>query len=290
MKKTAIAVLLALIATGQSAQADLPLSLEGISPEQSRFKFGASLSYYNSSERDYGNAAPLYFHTPHNTLIEIPGRVQQERLNRDMLYVGANLAYGISDNTELYASIGGLWREERRSRDDGNTSHDNHAEFSDITLGISQVLLKDGNNPMLIGVLETSAYEKVRGKHAHGQSWYAGINAYKAVDPVVFTFSAGYRMNFHDKAHYRPGNYFLLRPGISFAANDRTTFNAQLKFTGRDAASAQGRKQGHFASDTHAMLGAGYALSKQTSIRADWQWHLSGDDGAVATLAFTHKF
>lgn len=290
MKKAFTIGILTLAVWCRTAQADLPLSLEGIAPEAQRVKIGASLTYYNSSAREYGNAASAYLHTPNNTLIEIPGRVQQEQHNRDMLYAGANLAYGISQNTELYASLGGIWHEERRTRDDGSTSHNHHAEFSDLTLGISQVLLKDGNNPMLIGVLETAAYEKLRGKSSSGQSWYAGINAYKAVDPVVFTFSAGYRMNFHDKAHYRPGNYFQLRPGISFAANDRTTFNAQLKITGRNAAIAQNRKQGHFASDTHAILGAGYALSKQTSIRADVQWHLSGDDGAAATLAIAHKF
>lgn len=274
----------------QSAFADLPLSLKGIAPDAQQFKFGATLSYYNHSGRDLHHDAPAYLHTPHNTVIEIPGRVREGRYHGDTLYLYASLAYGLNADTELYASLGGLWREERRTSENGIRDHRSRAELSDVTLGINHVLAKDGNNPLLVGVLETSAIEKVRGKTQHGKSVFLGVNAYKAIDPVVFTLNAGYRFNFHDKNDHKPGNYFLIRPGVSFAANDRATFSAQVKITGRDSAVSRGRKEGHFETDTHAVLGAGYALSQQTSIRADMQWHLSGDDGASLSLAYQHRF
>lgn len=271
------------------AYADLPLSLEGIAPEQNRFKFGLSLSHYNQSGTSYESGRSTFFHTPQNTVIEIPGSVEAGRHNGDMLYGSANLQYGITDHTELYASLGGYWQQQRsRYRDGENTQ--NRSELANLTLGVSHVFLNDGKNPALIGVLETGAVEKIRGKNVYGRSWYIGINSYKAIDPVVFSFSGGYRFNFHNDTGRTPGNYWLLRPGVSFAANDRTSFSAHLKWTGRHADRIDGVRHGTFESDTHAILGVGYAFSTQTSIRADLQWHLSGDDGSVATLAFQHKF
>ena len=271
------------------AQADLPLSLEGIAPEQNGFKFGLSLSHYNQSSTTYESGAPVFFHTPQNTVIEIPGSIEAGRHNGDMLYANASLQYGISGQTELYASLGGYWQQQRsRYRDGENTQ--SRSELANLTVGVNHVFLNDGKNPALIGVLETSAVEKIRGKNVHGRSWYVGINSYKAIDPVVFSFSGGYRFNFNNSTGRKPGNYWLLRPGVSFAANDRTTFSAHLKWTGRHAGRTDGKRHGTFESDTHAILGAGYAFSKQTSISADVQWHLSGEDGSVATLAFQHKF
>lgn len=272
-----------------AAQADLPLSLEGIAPEQNRFKFGLSLSHYNQSSTSYESGASSFFHTPQNTVIEIPGSVEAGRHNGDMLYGSASLQYGITDRTELYASLGGYWQSQRSRYRDGEHTQST-SELANLTIGVNHVFLNDGKNPAIIGVLETSAVEKIRGKNVYGRSWYVGVNSYKAIDPVVFSFSGGYRFNASNDTGRTPGNYWLLRPGVSFAANDRTSFSAHLKWTGRHADRIDGVRRGTFESDTHAILGVGYAFSKQTSISADLQWHLSGDDGSVATLAFQHKF
>lgn len=281
--------LLAVVWLSLPAHADLPLSLEGIAPEQNRFKFGLSLSHYNQRTTSYESGAPTFFHTPQNTVIEIPGSIEAGRHNGDMLYATANLQYGITDHTELYASLGGYWQHQRSHYSDGEQTR-NHRELAKLTLGVNHVFLNDGKNPALIGVLETSAMEKIRGKNVYGRSWYIGINSYKAIDPVVFSFSGGHRFNFDNSTGRKPGNYWLLRPGVSFAANDRTTFSAHLKWTSRHADRIDDKRHGIFESDTHAIFGVGYAFSKQTSISADVQWHLSGDDGSVATLAFQHKF
>lgn len=277
------------LALMHSAHADLPLSLEGISPEQNRFKFGASLSHANQSRTAYESGAPIFFHTPQNTVIAIPGNVEAGHHNIDMLFASATLQYGISEQTELYASLGGYFRQQR-SRYHDETSTQDYREFSHLTLGVNHVFLHDGDNPALIAVLEGNAVEKIDGKNTYARSWYIGVNGYKAIDPVVFTFSGGYRFHFNHAMGRTPGNYFLLRPGVSFAANDRTSFSAQLKWTGKHPDRIDGKRHGTFASDTHAILGVGYALSKQTSIRADWQWHLSGDDGSVAPLPLRTHF
>ncbi|MDO5090092.1 MAG: hypothetical protein Q4D61_00965 [Cardiobacteriaceae bacterium] len=55
-----------------AAHADLPLSLEGIAPEQNCWETGLSLSYYNRNHTSPQQGKSLYFATPQNTLIEIP--------------------------------------------------------------------------------------------------------------------------------------------------------------------------------------------------------------------------
>ena len=173
-----------------NAHADLPLSLEGIAPTQNRLKIGASLTYYNSSSDIHSQGASTYLLTPQNTTIEIPGRLRSGRENSDVLYTHLNLQYGLSANTEIYTGVGALWRQNRYSDDNARFTR-NHNELSDLTVGVNQVVLRDGANPMLTATLETSALEKIRGKNVHARSWFAGITAYKAIDPVVFSLTTG---------------------------------------------------------------------------------------------------
>ena len=272
-----------------NSYADLPLSLEGIAPKQNRLKIGASLTYYNSSSDIHSQGASTYLLTPQNTTIEIPGRLRSGHENSDVLYTHLNLQYGLTANTEIYTGVGALWRQNRYSDENGHSSR-NHHELSDVILGVNQIVLSDGANPMLTATLETSVLEKIRGKNVHARSWFAGITAYKAIDPVVFSLTTGYRFNFNNSTERRPGNYWLIRPGVSFAANDHTTFNARLQWTGRQGDRIRGKKTNAFESSTHATLGVGYAFSNQTSLSADVQWNLSGDSGANATLALQHRF
>lgn len=277
-----------LLLLASAAHADLPLSLEGVAPEQNRWEAGLSLSYYNRNHTSPQQGKSLYFATPPNTLIEIPGFLEEGRYNSDILYANADLQYGLSARTELYASLGGFYRHSRHDTPNRSTTQ-SQSELGNFAIGVNHVFLNDGKNPALIGVFEGAIYEKRRGGNVYGKSWFAGINTYKAIDPVVFSFDAGYRFHASHKGR-KPGDYFLVRPGVSFAANDRTTFSARFKWIGRQPDTHEGKRQGSFASDSYLTLGVGYAFSDQTSIRADVQWHLSGDEGANATLALRHKF
>ncbi|MDD0759679.1 hypothetical protein PSZ75_23390, partial [Shigella sonnei] len=85
--------------------------------------------------------------------------------------------------------------------------------------------LKDGKNPALIAFLESTVYEKSRNKASSGKSWLIGATTYKAIDPIVLSLTAAYRINgsktLSDDVKYKAGNYWMLNPNISFAANDR---------------------------------------------------------------------
>ena len=157
-------------------------------------------------------------------------------------------------------------------------------------MGINHVFMNDGENPAVIGVLETSALDKINGKNVYGRSWFLGINTYKAVDPIVFSFAGGYRFNLNNSTDRKVGNYWLLRPGVSFAANDRTTLSANLKWTEKNPDRIKGERVGAFASDTYADFGVGYSFTNQTSISVDAQWNISGDEGSNVNLSLQHRF
>ncbi|SUO96874.1 hypothetical protein [Suttonella indologenes] len=270
-----------------TAQAELPLSLEGVSPQQRRMKLGLSMTYYNRNADVYTQGSN-YFLTPQNTLIEIPTRLQTGEQNTDMLYGNLSFQYGLSENTEIYTNLGAFWQQNRYTMNNLSLS-DNKSELAEITLGLNHVLLRDGANPMLIGVVETAALEKIGGGTHHGKSWFVGINAYKAIDPVVFSLNAGYRFHLKHNDDYRLGNYWLVRPGVSFAANDRVSFNAKLQWIGKQGDRINGTKQA-FETNSRASIGVGYAVSAQTSLSADAQWHLSGNEGSNITFALQHRF
>lgn len=270
-----------------NAQADLPLSLEGISSEEHRIKLGLSMTYHNRNADIYTQGSN-YFLTPQNTLIEIPTRLQTGKQNTDILYGNLGFQYGLSQDTEIYTNLGAFWQQNRYSLNNRNLSESKN-ELSEITLGLNHVLLRDGANPMLIGVVETAALEKIGGERHHGKSWFVGINAYKSIDPVVFSLNTGYRFHLKHNDNYRLGNYWLIRPGVSFAANDRVSFNAKLQWIGKQGDRINGIKQ-TFETNSRASIGVGYAVSSQTSLSADAQWHLSGNEGSNITFALQHRF
>nr|WP_315180320.1 hypothetical protein [uncultured Cardiobacterium sp.] len=76
----------------------------------------------------------------------------------------------------------------------------------------------------------------------------------------MFSFTGGYRFNLNDSTDRKVGNYWLLRPGKSFATNDRTTLSANLKWTGKNPDRIKGKRVGAFASDTYANFGVGYSF------------------------------
>ena len=272
------------------ARAELPLSLEGLNPEQNKFKLSVGLSYYNQNRDSYSQGRSQYLLTPQNQSIEIPGRLQNGRNNSDIFSTNVGLNYGLNDDTELYGSVGGYWRSNRYSLD-GQRSSSSKGEFSNVSLGVNQVLLRDGYKPLLVGTVETNLYEKVQGKGRSGRSWYFGANTYKAIDPVVFSFGGGYRANFGTTEGVKTGNYFQLNGGVSFAANDRVSLSSHLRWLGREPDKFRGEKLGNFETSTSADIGVGYSFSRDTSINADVRWNLSGrDDGANVNFTWQHRF
>lgn len=174
-------------------RADLPLNIEDIMTDKGKLKLDASVTYINSENSRSELAAPIYIQTGSASFIPVPTEIQENGSNSDMLVGTLGLRYGLTGNAEIYGSGSYLWREDRQF--DGESSKNRDKHLSDVSLGISHTFLKDDKNPALIGFLEGTLYEKSRGKASSGKSWLIGATTYKAIDPVVLSLTAAYRIN-----------------------------------------------------------------------------------------------
>ncbi len=250
-----------------------------------------SLTYLNSENSRAALAAPVYIQTGATSFIPIPTEIQENGSNTDMLAGTLGLRYGLTGNTDIYGSGSYLWHEERKLDGNGKTRN---KRMSDISAGISHTFLKDDKNPALIGFLEGTLYKKSRGKASSGKSWLIGATTYKAIDPVVLSLTAAYRINgsktLSDGIRYKSGNYLLLNPNISFSANDRISLTGGIQWLGRQPDRTDGKRESSGNTSTYAHFGAGFGFTKTTALNASVRFNVSGQSSSELKLGVQHTF
>lgn len=274
-----------------SAYADLPLTIEDIITDKGKWKLETSLTYLNSENSRAALAAPVYIQTGATSFIPIPTEIQENGSNTDMLAGTLGLRYGLTGNTDIYGSGSYLWHEERKLDGNGKTRN---KRMSDISAGISHTFLKDDKNPALIGFLESTVYEKSRNKASSGKSWLIGATTYKAIDPVVLSLTAAYRINgsktLSSNTKYKAGNYWMLNPNISFAANDRISLTGGIQWLGKQPDRLDGKKESARNTSTYAHFGAGFGFTKTTALNASARFNVSGQSSSELKLGVQHTF
>lgn len=274
------------------ACADLPLSLEDVMTDKGKLKLDASVTYINSESSRSELAAPVYIQTGAASFIPVPTEIQENGSNSDMLVGTLGLRYGLTGNTDIYGSGSYLWRENRQFNGESSKTRDNH--LSDVSLGISHTFLKDDKNPALIGFLESTVYEKSQGKASSGKSWLIGATTYKAIDPVVLSLTAAYRLNgsktLSSNTKYKAGNYWMLNPSVSFAANDRISLTGGIQWLGKQPDRIDGKKETARNTSTYAHFGAGFGFSKATALNASVRFNISGQTSSELKLSIQHTF
>lgn len=274
-----------------SAYADLPLTIEDIITDKGKWKLETSLTYLNSENSRAALAAPVYIQTGATSFIPIPTEIQENGSNTDMLAGTLGLRYGLTGNTDIYGSGSYLWHEERKLDGNGKTRN---KRMSDISAGISHTFLKDDKNPALIGFLESTVYEKSRNKASSGKSWLIGATTYKAIDPVVLSLTAAYRINgsktLSSNTKYKAGNYWMLNPNISFAANDRISLTGGIQWLGKQPDRIDGKKETARNTSTYAHFGAGFGFTKTTALNASARFNVSGQSSSELKLGVQHTF
>lgn len=274
-----------------SAYADLPLTIEDIMTDKGKWKLETSLTYLNSENSRAALAAPVYIQTGATSFIPIPTEIQENGSNTDMLAGTLGLRYGLTGNTDIYGSGSYLWHEERKLDGNGKTRN---KRMSDISAGISHTFLKDDKNPALIGFLESTVYEKSRNKASSGKSWLIGATTYKAIDPVVLSLTAAYRINgsktLSSNTKYKAGNYWMLNPNISFAANDRISLTGGIQWLGKQPDRLDGKKESARNTSTYAHFGAGFGFTKTTALNASARFNVSGQSSSELKFGVRHTF
>lgn len=274
-----------------SAYADLPLTIEDIMTDKGKWKLETSLTYLNSENSRAALAAPVYIQTGATSFIPIPTEIQENGSNTDMLAGTLGLRYGLTGNTDIYGSGSYLWHEERKLDGNGKTRN---KRMSDISAGISHTFLKDDKNPALIGFLESTVYEKSRNKASSGKSWLIGATTYKAIDPVVLSLTAAYRINgsktLSSNTKYKAGKYWMLNPNISFAANDRISLTGGIQWLGKQPDRLDGKKESARNTSTYAHFGAGFGFTKTTALNASARFNVSGQSSSELKFGVQHTF
>ncbi|HHX5178511.1 TPA: meta-pathway of phenol degradation family protein [Neisseria meningitidis] len=274
-----------------STYADLPLTIEDIMTDKGKWKLETSLTYLNSENSRAELAAPVYIQTGATSFIPIPTEIQENGSNTDMLAGTLGLRYGLTGNTDIYGSGSYLWHEERKLDGNGKTRN---KRMSDISAGISHTFLKDDKNPALIGFLESTVYEKSRNKASSGKSWLIGATTYKAIDPVVLSLTAAYRINgsktLSSNTKYKAGNYWMLNPNISFAANDRISLTGGIQWLGKQPDRLDGKKESARNTSTYAHFGAGFGFTKTTALNASARFNVSGQSSSELKFGVQHTF
>ncbi|EOF8455115.1 meta-pathway of phenol degradation family protein [Neisseria gonorrhoeae] len=272
-------------------RADLPLNIEDIMTDKGKWKLETSLTYLNSENSRSELAAPVYIQTGSASFIPVPTEIQENGSNTDMLAGTLGLRYGLTGNTDIYGSGSYLWHEERKLDGNGKTRN---KRMSDISAGISHTFLKDGKNPALIAFLESTVYEKSRNKASSGKSWLIGATTYKAIDPIVLSLTAAYRINgsktLSDDVKYKAGNYWMLNPNISFAANDRISLTGGIQWLGKQPDRIDGKKESARNTSTYAHFGAGFGFTKTAALNASARFNVSGQSSSELKLGVQHTF
>lgn len=278
--------------TSQTVYADLPLSLEELLTDKGKFKLESSISYVNTERNQSEFANPIYIQTSATHFVAVPTALNQTTSNHDIILATVGLRYGLTGKTDIYGNASYLWQKNRQFDHSGSLNNSDK-RLSDVSLGVSHTFLQDGKNPALIGFLETSLYEKSHGKASSGKSWLIGATTYKAIDPIVLSFTGVYRHHFKKKIDgidYKSGNYIMLNPSISFAANDTISLTGGVQWLNAQADTQNGKKLSARNTSTYVHAGVGYGITRDTAFNATVRWKTSGQSSSEFKLGIAHSF
>lgn len=274
------------------ARADLPLTVEDLITDQGKVKLDLSLAYANAERQGVSVGEPILIQTGPTSFVTIPTAIGTSQLNSDTFVGTLGLRYGLTAKTEVYARASGLTSRQRTSGVAGtSSSHD--SRFADAWAGINHQFKKDDATPAVLGFAEVALAEKHRQDTARLKSAMLGITAYKAIDPVVFSLTAGYRFNQTRRdggQDLKPGNLLLANPSVGFAVNDRVTLTTGLQWTRRQADSLGGQVQGIARTASDLMLAAGYGFDKGNTLNATFKANASGESGAEFRVNWLYTF
>ena len=202
------------------------------------------------------------------------------------------LRYGLTSKAEIYARLSGSHSQQRISGA-GGFAKSSDSGFADAWAGVNYQFKKDDETPAVLGFAELALREKQRNTSASFKTTMLGVTAYKAIDPVVFSFTGAYRFsqNHQDGAQaVKPGNLLLLNPSVSFAVNDRVTLTTGVQWTRRTAERIDGQAQGLARTGTDLILGVGYGFDKGNTLNTIVKLNASGQGGAELRTSWLYTF
>ncbi|MBW7902539.1 MAG: hypothetical protein H3C26_13745 [Rhodocyclaceae bacterium] len=272
--------------------ADLPLTVENLMTDKGKIKLDLSFAYANVDREGISIGTPITVQTGPTSFVTLPTAIGESIGNSDAFVGTLGLRYGLAAKAEVYARLSGLSSRQRSSGVSG-TSSNSDSRFADAWIGINYQFKEDDHTPALLGFTEIALSEKHRSDSISFKSAMLGITTYKAIDPIVFSLTAGYRFNQRRKdgdMDYQPSNLILINPLVGFAVNDRVTLTTGIQWTRRTADKIDGKALSIARTATDLILGAGYGFDKGNTLNATFKANTSGSNGTEFRMNWLYTF
>lgn len=274
------------------AWAELPLTVEDLVTDKGKVKMDLSLSYANADRQGVSTGAPAVVQTGPTSFVTLPTVIGERIGNSDAAVATLGLRYGVTANAEAYVR-GSYLASSQRGRDISGISSSSDSRFADAWVGINYRFKHEDESPALLGFAEVAVYEKYFTTGRSFGSAMLGFTTYKAIDPVVFSLTAGYRFGRgyqEGDGRYRPGNLLVLSPAVGFAVNDRVTLTTGLQWTWRGADRLNGQIRGISRTSTDLLLGVGYGFSRGSTLNTMFKANTSGYNGTELRVNWLYAF
>lgn len=276
----------------QNSFAELPLTIENVITNKGKFKLDLSLSYSNLELQGVQASDGVLIQTGPTSFVSVPSRVGQTQINSDILIANIGARYGLSNNLESYVRANYL-NTNNRITDLSGTSSNSDSRLADIWTGLNYRFSKDTDTPALLGSIEVALYEKHRVDNASFKSYQIGLTTYRAIDPIVLSLNAGYRLNQSRQdgnIDFKPGNFLFISPSVGFAVNDTITLTTGFQWLNKQPDKVNNTQQNTRSTSTDLILGMGYGQSKDSIINTTLKANISGRGGADLRVNWLYSF
>lgn len=290
-------LLIALSILPTTAFADLPLTVEELLTAQNRWRGELGVNYANVESQGVSAGQAVTVQVSPTQFVAVPTQISASRFNTDTVVLSPSLRYGISASTEVYGRI--TWfNSSTRIQDLSGIGSQSTSRFDSLWLGINHKLIEEGKSPAVLGFLEIAAAEKSQlptatdTRKVNGKSALIGATTYRVFDPVVLALTAAYHLNTPRTIagqSYRPGNYLMLNPTMSFAVNNDISLSAGIQWRNVKADSIDGQTIGMLRTSTDLNLGLAFKWDERSTINFSSTANLSGRGGAGFGLTWSSK-
>ncbi|MDZ7905476.1 MAG: hypothetical protein U5N55_06675 [Cypionkella sp.] len=206
------------------------------------------------------------------------------------------LRYGLTAKSEIYTRAT-LRYSQSRFTDTATGMVENLSDSSlqSVIVGMNYRFVDEGEYPGVIGFADIAIAENTAAQGTNfqsGKSGTIGFTAFRVLDPVVLSLTAGYRANAVrtvDGNQIDPGDTPFINPSIGFAVNNELTMTSGfvLDFTSADM--RNGATIGTRNTNADLQFGLAYAWDKNTTLRADARSEVLGEGSFTAGITLTRK-
>ncbi|MBF2755526.1 MAG: hypothetical protein ISN29_09775 [Gammaproteobacteria bacterium AqS3] len=213
----------------------------------------------------------------------------------DFLLGNLGYRYGLNARTEVSLNLSGTSAEQRAANSSRYITKTN-AKLDTLNAGLSYSLSPENETPAVFGHIDLTLFEN---RASAGQDWHTlpgslgiGLTLYRTYDPVVLSFSSGYRHTPRQRSQAGStdtGDVLYISPSLTFAVNNSVSLsgNADVSIVQRNQ--LNGRGAGIRRTVIRSGFGIGISPSAQFNLYFNYLFALSGSDETSLGLNVRYK-